>query len=81
MWVRYKAYSQVLFIPTINKNLLSVGQLLRKEYSPVAGIIHDPNGSEFFFPKKSKEIFFSPNWSQWDKSKLEPHESNHGGVH
>lgn len=62
-----KLISDVLFVPEIDQNLLSVGQLLEKNYSlffkDKSCIIHDPTGNELFIvTMKGKS--FSLDWQE-----------------
>ena len=56
-----KTFSDVLYVPDITKNLLSIGQLLEKEFKIIFEdefcIIKDPKGLEIFKVKMKSKKF------------------------
>ncbi|XP_071926089.1 uncharacterized protein [Coffea arabica] len=72
-----KIISDVLYVPEINQNLLSVGQLLEKNYSVIfknkTCVIHDPAGNELFSVKMRGKNF-ALNLSEIDNSKVQYYE-------
>ncbi|XP_071900906.1 uncharacterized protein [Coffea arabica] len=73
-----KIISDVLYVPEINQNLLSVEQLLKKNYSVIfknrTCVIHDPVGNELFSVKMRGKNF-TLNLLEIDNSKVQYYEA------